>query len=115
MRPVAREDGRRTGIAVFVALFLLALTVPGVLAAGSATLYPNGVSGTRANTEWRTSTYGGGAVYRRTLLHAYATTGEYLLLGSTAIGTGASDVMVWNPGLVTGTVGLESVPATASY
>jgi hypothetical protein len=115
MRPVAREDGRRTGIAAFVALFLLALTVPGVLAAGSATLYPNGVFGTRANTEWRTSTYGGGAVYRRTLLHAYATTGEYLLLGSTAIGTGASDVMVWNPGLVTGTVGLESVPATASY
>ena len=115
MRPVARGDRRRTGIAVFVALFLLALTVPGVLAAGSGTLYPNGVSGTRANTEWRTSTYGGGAVYRRTLLHAYATTGEYLLLGSTAIGTGASDVMVWNPGLVTGTVGLESVPATPSY
>ncbi|MDQ6856321.1 MAG: DUF11 domain-containing protein, partial [Candidatus Dormibacteraeota bacterium] len=71
--------------------------------------------GTRANTEWRTSTYGGGAVYRRTLLHAYATAGEYLLLGSTAEGTGAADIMVWNPGLVTGTVGRETVPASPSY
>ncbi len=115
MGPVAGGDGRRTGAAAFVALFLLALTVAPVLAAGSATLYPNGASGTRANTEWRTSTYGGGAVYRRTLLHAYATTGEYLLLGSTGIGTGSADIMVWNPGLVTGTVGAEAVPGTPSY
>ncbi len=91
------------------------MTIPSARAAGSPTLYPNGVAGTRANTEWRTSTYGGGAVYRRTLLHAYATAGEYLLLGSTAVGVGAADIMVWDPGLVTGTVGLESVPATPSY
>ena len=51
MRPVAGGDGRRTGTAVFVALFLLALTVPSALAAGSATLYPSGVAGTRANSE----------------------------------------------------------------
>lgn len=115
MRPVARRGGQRTAIAAFVASLLLILTAASVLAAGSSTLYPTGVAGTRANTEWRTSTYGGGAVYRRTLLHAYATAGEYLLLGSTAIGVGASDIMAWNPGLVTGTVGLEAVPATPSY
>jgi hypothetical protein len=115
MRPVAGKRGRRTAIAALVASFFALLLVPSVLAAGSATLYPNGVAGTRANTEWRTSTYGGGAVYRRTLLHAYATAGEYLLFGSTAIAVGASDIMAWNPGLVTGTVGFEAVPATPSY
>jgi hypothetical protein len=115
MRPVARTGGR-TAIAAFVACpLVIVLSATSVLAAGSATLYPTGVAGTRANAEWRTSTYGGGAVYRRTLLHAYATAGEYLLLGSTAIGVGASDIMAWNPGLVTGTVGLEVVPATPSY
>ena len=46
-------------------------------------------------------------MYRRTLLHAYATSGEYLLVGSTSIGVGAADILVWNPGLVTGTVGLR--------
>ncbi len=115
MRPVRKESGRRIAIAALVASVVALLTVPAALAAGSATLYPNGVAGTRANTEWRTSTYGGGAVSRRTLLHAYATAGEYLMMGSTAIGVGAADVMVWDPGLVTGTVGLESVPATPSY
>jgi hypothetical protein len=103
------------GVATVVALAVVAATIPSARAAGSSTLYPNGVPGTRANTEWRTSTYGGGAVYRRTLLHAYAAAGEYLLLGSTAIGVGAADIMVWNPGLVTGTVGLESVPAAPSF
>ena len=115
MRAAAGGNGRRTAVAALVASVVVLLTVPTVLAAGSATLYPNGVAGTRANTEWRTSTYGGGAVYRRTLLHAYATAGEYLLMGSTAIGVGVADIMVWDPGLVTGTVGLESVPATPSY
>ncbi|MDQ6847839.1 MAG: hypothetical protein M3019_09725 [Candidatus Dormibacteraeota bacterium] len=115
MRPVSKESGWRTAVAALVASVIALLTVPAALAAGSATLYPNGVAGTRANTEWRTSSYGGGAVFRRTLLHAYATAGEYLLMGSTAIGVGTADIMVWDPGVVTGTVGLESVPPTPSY
>ncbi len=115
MRPVAPAGARRIGIGACAAVLLLAVSIPTALAAGSATLYPSGVAGTRANTEWRTSTYGGGAVFRRTLLHAYATTGEYLLVGSTAIGTGSADIMVWDPGLVTGTVGREVVPTTPSY
>ena len=86
-----------------------------VLADGSQNLYPSGAAGSRANTEWRTSSYGNGAVLRRTLLHAYATTGESLLVGSTAMGQGPADILVWDPGLVTGTPGVETVPVTASF
>jgi hypothetical protein len=78
-----------------------------VFADGSQSLYPSGAPGFRANTEWRTGSYGAGAVTRRTLLHAYATTGESLLVGSTAIGKGVADILIWNPGLVTGTPGNE--------
>ena len=86
-----------------------------VLADGSQNLYPSGAAGSRANTEWRTSSYGNGAVLRRTLLHAYATTGESLLVGSTAMGQGTADILIWDPGLVTGTPGVETVPVTASF
>src|SRR6202044_2814060 len=50
-----------------------------------------------------------------TLLHAYATSGEFLLVGSTAMGKGAADILVWNPGLVTGPPGNETIPGTASF
>lgn len=86
-----------------------------VSADGSKNLFPSGAFGFRANTEWRTGTDGGGKVYRRTLIHAYATAGEWLLTGSSAIGVGAADILVWDPGLVTGSPGLENVPASASY
>jgi hypothetical protein len=95
--------------------FLLLVSATNAFAAGTQNLFASSVGGFRANTEWRTSTIGGGAVYRRTLLHAYVVSGEYLLLGSTGVGVGSADIMVWNPGLVTGTTGLESVPATPSY
>ncbi len=86
-----------------------------VLADGSQNLYPTGAAGFRANTEWRTSSYGNGAVLRRTLLHAYATAGELLLVGSTAMGQGTADILIWDPGLVTGTPGVETIPAMASF
>jgi uncharacterized repeat protein (TIGR01451 family) len=80
-------------------------------AAGSANLWPNGAAGNRANTEWRTSSYGGGLLTRRTLVKAYLRLGEVLMLGSSAVGQGTSDILVYNPGLVTGPVGTETVPA----
>jgi uncharacterized repeat protein (TIGR01451 family) len=86
-----------------------------VFADGSQNLYPTGATGSRANTEWRTNSYGAGAIARRTLLHAYATSGEYLLVGSTAMGNAAADILIWNPGLVTGTPGSETIPATPSF
>lgn len=95
---------------------LCLLSVP-VQAAGSRNLWPNGAPGNRANTEWRASsvTYGGGLLVRRTLIKAYMQAGEVLLLGSSAIGQGSSDIVVWNPGLVTGPIGGENVSAAPSF
>src|SRR5690242_17147740 len=89
---------------------------PAVQADGSRNLWPNGAAGSRANTEWRaaTVTYGGGLLVRRTLIKAYMQSGEVVLLGSSAIGQGTSDILVYNPGLVTGPIGGETVPAPAS-
>ena len=107
---------RRRGLAAALLSggVLIACTV-NVLADGSQNLYPSGATGSRANTEWRTGSYGGSAIARRTLLHAYATAGEFLLVGSTAMGHGAADILIWDPGLVTGTPGNETIPGTASF
>ena len=94
---------------------MLIASAVNVLADGSQNLYPSGATGSRANTEWRTGSYGGGVIARRTLLHAYATAGEFLLVGSTAMGNGAADILIWNPGLVTGTPGVETIPGSASF
>ncbi|HXU62851.1 MAG TPA: DUF11 domain-containing protein, partial [Polyangia bacterium] len=84
-------------------------------AAGSANLWPNGAPGNRANTEWRTNSYGGGVLIRRTLIKAYLTAGQVLMLGSSAIGQGTSNILVWNPGLITGPIGNENVAAAPSF
>src|SRR6202167_3254168 len=107
---------QRRGFASALLRFgVLIATAANALADGSQNLYPSGATGFRANTEWRTGSYGAGAITRRTLLHAYATTGEFLLVGSTAMGLGEADILVWNPGLVTGTPGTETIPGTASF
>src|SRR2546430_9597677 len=82
-------------------------------AAGSQDLWPSGAAGNRANSEWRTNSYGGGLLIRRTLVKAFVQSGEVLLLGSSAIGQGSSDILVWNPGLVTGAIGGEEGSAAA--
>src|SRR5438105_35257 len=86
-------------------------------AAGSKNLWPAAAAGNRANTEWRdgTVTYGGGLLVRRTLVKAYMRAGEVLLLGSSAIGQGTSDILVWNPGLINGAIGAENVSAAPSF
>src|SRR2546422_7697281 len=84
-------------------------------AAGSQDLWPSGAAGNRANSEWRTNSYGGGLLIRRTLVKAFVQSGEVLLLGSSAIGQGSSDILVWNPGLVTGAIGGEDVSAAPSF
>jgi len=94
--------------------FLGAAAQP-AFAAGSGNLWPNGASGNRANTEWRTGTYGNGALTRRTLIKAYMTTGQVLMLGSSAIGQGSSDILVYKPGRVTGPIGTETIPAVADF
>ncbi len=95
------------------ALAVLASVAP-AFAAGSANLWPSGASGSRANTEWRTNSYGG-TLIRRTLIKAYMTTGQVLFLGSSAIGQGASDILVYNPNTVTGAIGAEVIPGAANF
>ena len=96
-------------------MFLLLGAAQPAFAAGSASLWPNGAPGNRANTEWRTNSYGGGVLIRRTLIKAYLTAGQQLMLGSSAIGQGTSNILVWNPGLITGAIGNENVAAAPSF
>jgi uncharacterized repeat protein (TIGR01451 family) len=79
-------------------------------------LYPSSApaGSTRANLEWRTDVYGG-IVTRRTLLKVYANQGEYILVGSSAVGQGNGDILVYNPGRVSGSVGSETIPATPNF
>ena len=80
---------------------------------GSANLESNG--GKRALTEWRTSLYGN-LLPRRTLFKVYATVGEELALGSSGVGVGSGDIVIWTPGQITSplTVALPSPDFTCS-
>jgi uncharacterized repeat protein (TIGR01451 family) len=109
------SNRRRFAVAVVtlsLAAGMLAASATPASAAGSANLWPNLAAGNRANAEWRTSSYGGGLLKRRMLVKAFMNAGEILLLGSSAVAQGpASDILVYNPGVVTGPVGTELVPA----
>jgi len=85
-------------------------------AEGSRTLYPSTApaSASRANLEWRTDTYAN-IVARRTLLKVYANAGEHILLGSSAVGVGSGDILVYNPGQVTGNIGSEIIPGSPDF
>ena len=101
-------------LAGLAGLGALIVSSTAAMAEGSGNLYAAG-TGSRANSEWRTSNYGAGVVDRRTLLHAYAVAGELLLMGSSAMGNGSADIAVWNPGQVTGNPGQETIPATPTF
>ena len=111
---------RNRGLALLGAALLVLVVgsaTQSAYAAGSANLWPSSApaGASRANTEWRTDSYGGGLLTRRTLIKAFMSAGEVLMLGSSAVGVPNSDILVWNPGLVTGPVGTETVPAVASF
>ncbi|GAB4503796.1 MAG: hypothetical protein Fur0043_07880 [Anaerolineales bacterium] len=101
-------------------LIVFGLTFPvteGAFAEGSRDLYPAAASGNRGNLEWRTSTYGppGSTILRRTLLKVFANAGEVILVGSTTVGVNNGDIWIYNPGVVTGPIGGETVPGVASF
>jgi uncharacterized repeat protein (TIGR01451 family) len=108
------SKARRGAIAATVLFAAFGLGAQTALAAGSANLWPNGAAGSRANTEWRTNSYGGGLLTRRTLVKAFMQAGEQLMLGSSAIGQGSGDILVYNPGQVTGPIGSETIPPLGS-
>jgi uncharacterized repeat protein (TIGR01451 family) len=60
-------------------------------AEGSRDLNTNG--GKRALTEWRTNTTAG--LYRRTFFRVYARAGERILMGSSAVGVGSGDIVLY--------------------
>ncbi|MCL6435478.1 MAG: DUF11 domain-containing protein [Leptolyngbyaceae cyanobacterium HOT.MB2.61] len=94
-------------------------------AEGSRNLYPSGATGFRANLEWQANNVYGptapvnNSLLRRTLLYVYANAGEYILTGSSAVGvsSGATfgDVLIYNPGQITGRVGNETIPGTPNF
>ncbi len=86
-----------------------------VQAEGSRNLYPATVTGFRANLEWRNSFYGNNFIRRQTLLKVYAEAGEFILLGSSAVGIGNGDIRIYNPGTVTGRIGDETIPAIPDF
>ena len=83
------------------------------LASGSGLLFQTGSdtcdssisTPCRAAIEWRSEVYGptgAGAtnIKRRTLFSVFANAGEQILVGSSSIGVGSADIVVWNPGLI---------------
>jgi uncharacterized repeat protein (TIGR01451 family) len=93
-------------------------------AEGSAQLYPvnatcapNSSAGScRANIEWRTDAYGpasGAQVRRRSYMQVYANAGEVLAMGSSSVGVGNGDILVYNPGVVADP-NAEPLPAIVS-
>lgn len=103
---------KRTILTIFAALFLIHPQT--AQAEGSRSLYPSGINGSRANLEWRTNTYGG-LLLRRTLLKVYANAGEEILVGSSANGVGSGDILIYDPGRVSGPVGGETIPGTPDF
>ena len=100
---------RRALTLVTAGAVLAAAPATAAFAEGSRDLYPtnatcttNAASGScRANIEWRTNIYGRPAdthITRRTLFYVYATAGEVLEMGSSAVGVSNGDILVYNPG-----------------
>ncbi|WP_017719172.1 DUF11 domain-containing protein [Kamptonema formosum] len=116
----ARDMGKTTALAALLICGAGWWSQP-VRAEGSRSLYPQTATGSRANLEWRSSAAGalkwGNILERRTLLKVYAQAGEVILLGSSAVNIPSStsgDILIYNPGQVTGSIGNETIPAPGS-
>ncbi|MDJ0735201.1 MAG: hypothetical protein QNJ47_14245 [Nostocaceae cyanobacterium] len=83
-------------------------------AEGSRDMYPSGAQGNRGHILWRAGTSNGG-FFERTLLRVYAQKDEYILMGSSAVGVGQGNILVYNPNTVTGDVAKENLPSTANF
>ena len=85
-----------------------------VWAEGSRDLYPSSypAGGSRATAFYSTDLYGN-LLRSHTIFYVYAKQNEYILLGSSAIGVGSGDALIYAPGAVTGPVGGETFGAAA--
>ncbi|MBE9030087.1 hypothetical protein IQ266_10140 [filamentous cyanobacterium LEGE 11480] len=107
-------QGNKWSVGILMAICLLASGTPAAKAEGSRTLYPAGATGNRANIEWRTNQYGS-LVLRRTLLKVYAKKDEYILVGSSAMNVNKGEIMIFDPGRVSGAIGAETIPGTPDF
>ena len=96
------KNGCLKGFAAIAAVScLLGLNAPEALAEGSNDLVSSG--GDRPYLEFRTDTNGG--IRRRTIIKAYAQSGETLDLGSSAVGVGGGVINYRSPNGVAGSCG----------
>ena len=108
----------RLGVSLLSTATSISLLSLPVYAEGSRNLYPSGISGSRANLEWRTSSYGptsGTNIKRRTLLWVYANSGEYILLGSSAVGRSNGDAVIYDSTQIGGTKGQETITGSPVF
>lgn len=96
-----------------IAVCLTGAWLSPVAAEGSKDMYPAGALGNRGHIEWQDTTVAG--FERRTLLRVFANAGENILVGSSAVGVGAGDIEIFNPGTVVGNVANETLPGTAAF
>jgi hypothetical protein len=119
----ARASSKLVRLFVATLLALSFLATSGSLSAGvahaegSRDLYPATLTtGFRANIEWRTSYYGpSNFLLRRTLLQVYAEPGEVLLIGSSAVGVGAGDILLYSSDQVSPPIGDETVSGLPDF
>lgn len=106
---------KRLGTIAISGLFtlLVGLGFQTAHAEGSRSLYPSGISGSRANLDLQPGNRYVGKVHRVTFLYVYAQAGEYILLGSSNR-SGSGDILVYNPQSF-GIPGDETIPATADF
>ena len=109
----------RTTLLALAALLTLGGHTRPADAEGSRDLYPSGynASGARANLEWTTDGFGGGAnpLKSRTVIHVYVNAGENILVGSSAVGVGSGDVFIYAPSQVSGGIGTETFTGAAVF
>jgi uncharacterized repeat protein (TIGR01451 family) len=83
-------------------------------AEGSRDMYPSGAQGNRGHILWMAGTSNAG-FKKKTLLRVYAEKDQYILVGSSAVGVGSGNILIYNPNTVTGSPAKESLPATANF
>ncbi|MCJ8282745.1 MAG: hypothetical protein MJK14_23755 [Rivularia sp. ALOHA_DT_140] len=85
-------------------------------AEGSKDMYPNGASGDRGSITWTNGTWGGTQNFNnRTLLRVFAKQGEYILMGSSAVNVSNGNILVYDPGSISGDAAKENLPSTANF